>query len=99
MSVDQHAVIVSLFQPRFHFGVEVAEERADVTVSLDFEVTFHSVAMPVQIAAFVLQGFVTVSCVELVLLLNDHGISFAGPVSTARYHEKLTGANRDYHQS
>lgn len=72
MSIDQHAVIVVLPQPWLDLRFEVPEQRADVTVSIDYEVALYAVTMTMQIAALVVQGFVAMSGVELVLLLNDH---------------------------
>jgi hypothetical protein len=76
MDIDQHSVIVVQFQPRFDFFVERAEQRADVTVSLDFKETPQAVPMSVQVAALVHQRFVAMSRVELVVFLNDHGRAF-----------------------
>ena len=71
--VDQHSVIVFLLEPGFDFVVEISEQGADVTVAFDFEMQLQAIAMPVDIAAFVLQRFVAVSCIKFVLLFNDHG--------------------------
>jgi len=72
MSVDEHGVIVFCLQPWFNLAVEVAEEGADISIPLDFKKALHSVAMSMQVTAFVLQCFVTMSGVKFVLLLDNH---------------------------
>jgi len=72
VDVDQHPVIVELLEPWFDPGVEVAEESADVSVTLHLEMAPQTIPMTVKISAFILQCFVSVCGVKLVLLLDDH---------------------------
>ena len=81
VSIDQHSVIVLLLEPWFNFVVKISKQRADVTVSFDFEMQLQAVAMPVDIAAFVLQCFVAMSCIKFVLLFDDHGTGSPGGFS------------------
>jgi hypothetical protein len=75
MDVDQHPVIVEFLQPWFDPSIEVAEESADVSVTLHFEMATQTIAVPMKISAFILQCLVSVCGVKLVLFLDDHEIS------------------------
>jgi len=72
MNIDQHPVVVVRFQPGLDLRIKITEQGTDVSVALNIEEAPHSVAMAVQITAFILQRFIAMSSVELVLLLNDH---------------------------
>ena len=72
VNVDQHPMIVELFDVGLDLGIEVAEERRERTRPLHFKMTTKTVTMAMQIAAFVLKLLVPMSGVELVIFLDDH---------------------------
>ena len=72
VNVDQHAMVVIFFQPRLNLRVEVYPKRADITITFYLKVASQSLAMTMQIPAFVQQCLIAVCGVKLLLVLNDH---------------------------
>ena len=56
----------------FTVSIDAAKQRADVAFSLHFEVHSKAISVTMNVAAFVVQSFVSMSSVELVLFLDDH---------------------------
>jgi hypothetical protein len=52
--------------------VEVYPKRADITITFYLKVASQSLAMTMQIPAFVQQCLIAVCGVKLLLVLNDH---------------------------
>ncbi len=73
MSIDEHPMVVLLFEPRLDPVVKITEQRTDIAVTFDFKVQPEPVSMPVDVAAFVFERFVTMGRIEFVLLFDDHG--------------------------
>ena len=72
--VDQHAVVVFGLEQRFDLVVKLGEQRRIRTRPFDLEKAANPVAVPMQVATLVGHFFVSMSRVELVVLLNDHSI-------------------------
>jgi len=72
VDIDQHPVVIIFLEPWFDLRVKVTKQRTDISLTLHFEVAQNSITMTVQVSALIHKGFISVSCIKLILLLNHH---------------------------